>query len=143
MVPASVNVLAGASVQTFGVTTQAVATSSTASINASYAGVTRAAVLTINPAAAAPNNLTAAAPNTKRVIDLRWADNSNNETGFRIERCTGTNCTNFTLLTTVNPNTISYRNTGLVSGTTYRYRVRANTSVGYSVYSNAAGAAAR
>ena len=62
----------------------------------------------------------------------------NNETGFRIERCTGTNCTNFALLTTVGVNTNSYRNSSLPAGTTYRYRVRANTSVGYSVYSNIA-----
>ena len=65
-------------------------------------------------------------------------DRSNNETGFRIERCPGTNCTNFTLLTTVGANSASYRNSSLPAGTSYTYRVRANTSVGYSVYSNVA-----
>lgn len=142
-VPASVTVAAGVSSQTFGVTTQAVAADTTANISATYAGATRTALLTVARAAVAPSNLRATAPSSKRTIDLSWTDNSNNETGFRIERCTGATCTNFTLLTTVNANTINYRNSGLVSGTAYRYRVRANASAGYSVYSNIAGAQAR
>lgn len=142
-VPASVTVAAGATSQTFSVTTQAVAANTTVNISAAYAGATRMAVLTVTRAAVAPSNLTATTPSSKRTIDLRWVDNSNNETGFRIERCTGTNCTNFALLTSVGANATTYRNTGLVSGTTYRYRVRANASAGYSVYSNAAGAQAR
>jgi hypothetical protein len=142
-VPASVTVAAGATTQTFSVTTQAVAVNSSVNISAAYAGVTRTSALTVTRAAIAPGSLTATAPSTKRAIDLRWIDNSNNETGFRIERCTGTTCTNFALLTTVGANATTYRNTGLVSGTAYRYRVRANASAGYSVYSNIAGAQAR
>ncbi|HEX8492912.1 MAG TPA: fibronectin type III domain-containing protein [Pyrinomonadaceae bacterium] len=97
----------------------------------------RTVALTITPAATAPSNLTASTGSVNR-IDLKWTDNSNNESGFRIERCQGATCTNYTLLVTVNPNTTTYRNSGLPAGTTYRYRVRANTSVGYSVYSNVA-----
>lgn len=136
-VPASVTVAAGAASQTFNVTTQAVATTTGVNVSATYSGTTRTAVLTVNPAAAAPTGLTASTGNVGR-IELRWIDNSNNETGFRIERCPGTTCTNFTLLTTVGPNTITYRNSSLPGNTSYRYRVRANTSVGFSVYSNIA-----
>ena len=53
-VPATVNVAAGATSQTFSVTTQAVATSSAVNVSATYAGVTRTATLTVNPAATAP-----------------------------------------------------------------------------------------
>lgn len=136
-VPASVTVAAGATTQTFSVTTDAVAAATAVNISGTYAGVTRAAALTVAPAAPAPSGLTASTGSVGR-IDLKWLDNSNNETGFRIERCQGTTCTNFALLTTVPARTTTYRNSSLPAGTSYRYRVRADTSVGYSVYSNVA-----
>ena len=88
---------------------------------------------------AAPSNLLASAL-SKTQISLSWTDNSANETGFRIERCAGANCTNFIEITTVGANIKNYTNTGLKRNTTYRYRVRAFNSAGASAYSNTATA---
>ena len=88
---------------------------------------------------AAPSALTASAAG-KRKIALTWADNSNNESSFKIER--STNGVNFTQVASVGANTTGYTNTGLTSGTTYYYRVRANNANGDSAYSNTASARA-
>jgi hypothetical protein len=91
---------------------------------------------------AAPTNL-AAAVISKSQINLSWTDNADNETGFRILRCKGSTCTNFTLIATVNANVASYANTNLTSNTTYRYRVYAFNASGNSGYSNDATATTR
>ena len=88
---------------------------------------------------AAPTNLAATAV-SKSQINLTWTDNATNETGFRIERCKGSTCTNFALIATVGANVTSYSNTGLSANTTYRYRVRAYNASGNSGYSNIAAA---
>jgi len=67
-------------------------------------------------------------------INLSWSDNSNNEDGFSIERCTGNNCTNFAQIATTS--VTSFPNTGLNNNTWYRYRVRAFNVSGNSAYSN-------
>jgi hypothetical protein len=71
-------------------------------------------------------------------INLSWTDNSGNETGFKIERCQGNNCTNFVEITQVAAGTTSYADGGLASNTFYRYRVRASNAAGDSAYSNIA-----
>jgi hypothetical protein len=73
---------------------------------------------------ARPTGLSATAVSTSQ-INLQWNDNSSDETGFSIERCTGAGCSNFTALATVGPNVKTYSNTGLSSATSYSYRVRA------------------
>jgi subtilisin family serine protease len=88
---------------------------------------------------AAPSDLTAIAASSSR-IDLTWADNSNNEDGFRIERCKDAGCTDFSEIATVGANLTSFQNAGLSSSTTYSYRVRAYNSGGNSAYSNTATA---
>jgi hypothetical protein len=88
---------------------------------------------------AAPSNLTANPFNASE-IDLAWIDNSGNETGFKIERCTGAGCTNFAQIATVGANVTRYSNTGLSASTTYTYRVRAYNAGGDSDYSNTASA---
>jgi predicted phage tail protein len=88
---------------------------------------------------AAPTNLTAAAVSITQ-INLTWTDNASNETGFKIERCKGSTCTNFSQIATVGANVTSYQNTGLSGNTTYRYRVRAYNAAGNSAYSNIAQA---
>jgi carboxypeptidase T len=88
---------------------------------------------------AAPTNLAATAASRSQ-INLTWTDNAANETGFRIERCKGSTCTNFAQIATVGPNVTSYANTGLSSNTTYRYRVAAYNASGSSSYSNTAQA---
>ena len=137
-VPATVTVPAGASSQAVGIATQPVATTTTVTLSAAYGSVTRTATLTITPAANAPSNLTATAGAGR--IDLKWKDNSANETGFHVERCEGATCTDFAQVATVKSNTISYRNSNLGARRTYRYRVRAYNSSGFSVYSNIAAA---
>jgi hypothetical protein len=87
------------------------------------------------PLPAAPTNLTATAI-SKSQINLSWTDNSNNETGFRIERCKGSTCTNFALIATVGANVTSYSNSKLTANTTYRYRIYAYNASGNSGYSD-------
>jgi hypothetical protein len=60
-------------------------------------------------------------------------------TGYRVERCQGTGCTNFSQV--ASPTATSYSDTGLSPSTTYRYRVRAADAVGnLSAYSTVAEA---
>ncbi len=91
------------------------------------------------PVPLAPTNLTATAV-SKIQIDLTWTDSSDNETGFRIERCKGSTCTNFVQVATVSPNVTTYADSGLSKNTTYRYRVAAYNANGDSIYSNVASA---
>ena len=88
---------------------------------------------------AAPSNLTAQAVSANQ-INLAWADNSSDEAGFKIERCTGVGCTNFSQVATVGANVASYSNTSLTAATSYTYRVRATNAGGDSAYSNIASA---
>nr|MBA2645451.1 fibronectin type III domain-containing protein [Pyrinomonadaceae bacterium] len=91
---------------------------------------------------ASPTNLTASAASTSR-IDLTWTDNSNNEQGFKVERCTGPGCSDFEEIGQVGAGVTSYGDTGLTSNTTYRYRVRAYNAGGDSGYSSPANAKTR
>lgn len=91
------------------------------------------------PAPAAPSDLTAN-PAGQTQINLAWTDNAGSEDGFKIERCQGAGCANFGQIATVGANVTTYNNTGLSSGTTYSYRVRANNAGGDSDYSNTATA---
>jgi hypothetical protein len=96
----------------------------------------------VKGAPAAPTNLIATTV-SKSAIDLAWSDNSSNEQGFRIERCTGTTCTNFVEVAVVGADVSSYSDTNLTKKLTYRYRVRAYNSNGTSDYSNIATAVTR
>ncbi len=88
---------------------------------------------------AAPGALSATATSTSQ-INLAWSDNSNNESGFLIERCTGAGCNNFSQVAQTGSNVSTFANSGLAATTTYRYRVRAFNSSGNSSYSNVAEA---
>ena len=87
---------------------------------------------------AAPSTLTASASGSS-TINLAWADNSNNETGFKIERKTGAAGTYAQIATTA-ANVLSFTDSGLTAATTYYYRIRATNSAGDSAYSNEANA---
>lgn len=67
---------------------------------------------------------------------MSWSASTDNVgvTGYRLERCTGSTCTNFAQIAM--PTTTSYTDLGLAAGTTYRYRVRAHDAAGnISAYS--------
>jgi PKD repeat protein len=83
----------------------------------------------------APSNLVATAV-SKTQIDLAWTDSATNEDGFKIERCSGASCANFSQIATVGANVRNYSNSGLKRNTTYRFRVRAFNGTGNSAYSN-------
>ncbi|SDH46118.1 Por secretion system C-terminal sorting domain-containing protein [Dyadobacter soli] len=85
----------------------------------------------------APQRLSAhAVSNTQ--VDLFWADLSNNETGFELERSTDGNA--FSKLADLPANATTYSNTGLATLTKYWYRVRAKNAIGNSEFSNVADA---
>jgi acid phosphatase type 7 len=71
-------------------------------------------------------------------INLSWTDNSNNETGFKVER--SSNGTTFTQISTLGVNVTTYASTGLSTSTKYYYRVGAYNSGGDSKYSNTVNA---
>jgi hypothetical protein len=91
------------------------------------------------PAPTAPSNLQANAVSSSQ-INLTWADNSNNEDGFKVKRCSGSGCTPTTVIATLGANTTSYNNTGLSASTSYSYVVVAFNSGGDSGASNTASA---
>lgn len=81
-----------------------------------------------------PSGLSASA-SSARSITLKWADNSSDETGFKIERKTGSSGT-YSEIATVDAGVTTYNDTGLTEGTTYYYEVRAYNGAGDSAYSN-------
>jgi hypothetical protein len=83
--------------------------------------------------------LTATAASASR-IDLTWTDNSTNETGFRVERCSGAACTNFAQIgANTAADVVAFADTfGVVTATSYSYRVRAFNATDSSAFSTTA-----
>ena len=72
-------------------------------------------------------------------IDLSWSASTDNVgvSGYRVERCQGVGCSNFTQIGTAVSS--SYADTSAVANSSYSYRVRATDSAGnLSTYSNTA-----
>ena len=67
-------------------------------------------------------------------LTLNWTDNSNNESGFRVER--SINGASFSQIGTVGANITRFTDTAVASFTTYNYRIRAYNAYGSSNYSN-------
>ena len=88
---------------------------------------------------AAPTGLTATATSSS-AITLAWSDNSTDETGFAVERCSGSGCSGFTQVATVSAGVTAFSDAGLTASTSYSYRVRAFNAAGSSGHSNTAGA---
>jgi outer membrane protein assembly factor BamB len=89
-----------------------------------------------------PGTLTANAVSSSEV-DLSWGASTDNVgvTGYQIERCSGTGCTNFAQIGTTTGTGTTYKDTTTVASTTYSYRVRAKDTAGnLSTYSNIAAA---
>lgn len=78
-------------------------------------------------------------PASASQLNLQWDDNSNNESGFKIERKQGC-CGPWMLIATVGAGVETYQNEGLACGTTYAYRVWAYNSAGDSCKTNEANA---
>jgi regulation of enolase protein 1 (concanavalin A-like superfamily) len=114
------------------VTSHAPGSVSTARFSDTYFGPVRSTPPAL-PAAPSGLQATAASPNQ---VDLRWTDNSSNETGFHVERATGSGP--FTVLVTVGANVTQYQDSSVAANTTYSYRVAAHTAPGDSPYSNIA-----
>ena len=83
-----------------------------------------------------PENLSAQAVSSSR-INLQWEDNSNKESGFKIQRSTNGG-QNWFLRDSVGPNIESYSDLRLSPNTIYYYRIFAYNSSGNSGYSNTA-----
>ncbi len=88
---------------------------------------------------AAPTALSATAASSSQV-NLKWTDNATNESGYYVERCTGSGCTSFARIASLGAGATALANTGLSPSTTYNYRVQAFNGAGISGYSNTAGA---
>ncbi len=81
----------------------------------------------------APTSLTSTSI-TATSVTLSWSDNSNNETGFIIERQNSDGT--WSQVGSTASNVTTFSNSGLTSGTTYAYRVRAENASGPSAFSN-------
>ena len=127
-----------------GSVSYAAAGSSTTSLTLTRSGTTATCTSTVTvndtQAPTVPGNVTAT-PAGATQINLAWSASTDNVgvTGYRVERCTGSTCTNFAQIAA--PTTTSYSDTGRTASTTYRYRVRAADARGnlspYSTIRNA------
>ena len=90
----------------------------------------------------AASNLTAMAASASQ-INLSWTASTDNVgvTGYLVQRCSGTGCTNFAQVASVAGTATTYNDTGLAGSTSYSYRVEATDAAGnLSTFSNIASA---
>ncbi|MBN1672137.1 MAG: fibronectin type III domain-containing protein [Kiritimatiellae bacterium] len=86
----------------------------------------------------APSDPAASALSGGRVR-LSWTDNSDNESGFKIDRRqSGT--TGWVRVATTGPGAVTHTDTGLALETTYYYKVKAYNTAGNSAYTDIAAA---
>lgn len=85
------------------------------------------------------SNLNATATSSNQ-IDLSWNANLGDITGFKIERCEGKGCSNFSEIAGVPGNVTAYQNTDLSALTSYSYRIRAYKENSDYAYSKTASA---
>ena len=69
-------------------------------------------------------------------MTLTWVDNSNNETGFEIQRATNLNFTAGLTTNTVGANTTTFNTGNVPRNTTFYFRVRAVNEAGASAWTN-------
>ena len=89
----------------------------------------------------APTGLTANAASTSQ-INLSWTASTDDVgvTGYQVEHCQGSGCTNFTAVGPVVSST-NFIDTGLTASTLYRYQVKARDAAGnWSAYSSVVSA---
>jgi hypothetical protein len=129
-------VSAGAgTINSSGVYTAPSSGNGTSSVRVTGGGLsTSATVQYTAPLPAAPSNATAAAVSNGWVL-VSWRDNSNNETGFLIQR--SMNGGAWATVGSVGANVTFFDDTTATRGKSYSYRVAAYNSAGASAYSNA------
>jgi phage gpG-like protein len=81
------------------------------------------------PVPLAPSNLTANV-RTAAAITLNWTDNSNNETGFQVQRRTAGTTAAFATVATTAANVVTYTDNTAVLATNYEYQIVAIDRVG-------------
>jgi hypothetical protein len=89
------------------------------------------------PAAPTSLQVTAVWPSQ---IELSWIDNSGTESEFVVQYATDSAFTSGLTTVATSANATGYRATGLSTGTTYWFRVRASNAGGQSAYSNVVSA---
>jgi hypothetical protein len=90
----------------------------------------------VGPPPAAPSGLAATTVSAVR-IDLAWTDESDDETGFDVER-SADGGTVWDVVGNVGADVVAFEDGGLAAATTYGYRVRATNGSGASAPSNVA-----
>lgn len=105
--------------------------------SSAYSNILSVTTLTLPPA---PSNLRAQARliRSRAMVRLAWKDNASDETGYTVERCAGSACSNFAAIAYLPVNYVSYTDAGVARAATYRYRVTASGNGGNSAYSNIA-----
>ncbi|MBK5276001.1 MAG: chitobiase/beta-hexosaminidase C-terminal domain-containing protein, partial [Desulfuromonadales bacterium] len=103
---------------------------------AGNAEATKTQLYNFDPAVTAPSGLTVTSSGTIGLV-LNWTDNTSDEQNFQVERKTGAGGT-YAIIASVTANTTTFNDLGTQTGTTYYYRVRANTGASYTAYSNEA-----
>ena len=96
-------------------------------------------VIVTTAAPVAPSNLVAAASALSTdppTVTLTWADNSNNETSFSIQRATNVGFTRELTTFPVKANVTTYTDSGVTVFKRYYYRILAINAIGSSAYSN-------
>jgi fibronectin type 3 domain-containing protein len=86
---------------------------------------------------AVPSSLTATAASGTQV-NLAWTNNANNQTGFHIDRATNSTFTQNLVTLNASASATTFVDSGLTTGTTYFYEVRATNAAGDSSDSNSA-----
>lgn len=104
-----------------------------------YSNVFTVTTLAPPPPAPQPPSDLQLTVNSSSSVTLRWADNSTNETAFRIERSRSASG-GFTQIASVGRDVASFVDIDLEPATEYFYRVRAANAGGNSAYSNVASA---
>src|SRR6185295_7435678 len=69
-------------------------------------------------------------------IQITWTDAATNEDGYRIERCVGASCSDFTLLVALGPGTTLHNDNTVTIGNSYTYRVLAYNVAGNSSFTS-------
>jgi hypothetical protein len=92
--------------------------------SSAYSNIASATVPPDDTPPAAPSNLSVTNL-TQTSLTLNWADNSNNETGFTVQRAENSSFTKGLVSVNVGPDVTSFNDSGLRKNTKFFFRVQA------------------